>query len=176
MIDVGPAGFWRRLGAWWADRLIGLAVWALCAMWLVLGLWTARGLPRDLPGAAVLAGSLLLLGGALHLAYQIAFVGGCGQTPGQMMCGIAVVRRDGARAGYGRGTARSLAGLLTLSTFGLAAALVLFNRDRRGLGDLVAGTRLVRVTSVRAHARAAWPVERRASETLPRPGLGMSHP
>ena len=61
VIEVWPAGFWRRLGAWWADRLIGLGVWALCAMWLVLGLWTARGLPRDLPGPAVLAAALLLL-------------------------------------------------------------------------------------------------------------------
>ena len=67
-----------------------------------------------------------------------------------MMCGIGVVRRDGAPVGFGRGTVRSLAGLLTPLTFGLAAALVVFNRDRRGLGDLVAGTRLVRVASVRA--------------------------
>jgi uncharacterized RDD family membrane protein YckC len=144
VIEVWPAGFWRRTVAWWADRLIGLALWALGAMWLVLGLWTARGLPRDLPGAAVLAGSVLLLAVALHIAYQIAFIGGCGQTPGQMMCGLAVVRRDGSPAGYARGTARSLAGLLTVLTLGLAAALVLFNRDRRGLGDLIAGTRLRR--------------------------------
>jgi uncharacterized RDD family membrane protein YckC len=173
--DLVPAGFWRRLGSWWADRLIGLVVWAICAMWLVLALWAARGLPRHLPGAAVLALALLLMGGALHVAHQIAFVGGCGQTPGQMAAGIAVVRRDGAPAGYGRAAARSLAGLLTLLTFGLAAALVFFNRDRRGLGDLVAGTRLVRLAPAHADARNDRSLTRRAPETLSRPGLGMSH-
>jgi uncharacterized RDD family membrane protein YckC len=169
-----PAGFWRRLGSWWADRLIGVIVWAICAMWLVLALWAARGLPRQLPGAVVLAFSFVLLGAALHVAHQIAFVGGCGQTPGQMVAGIAVVRRDGAPAGYGRATARSLGGLLTLLTLGLGAALVLFNRDRRGPGDLVAGTRLVRLAPARAHARTGRSVERGAPGTLSRPGFGMS--
>lgn len=145
MTGLAVAGFWRRLGASGLDRLVGLAVWVLCAMWLVLGLWATRGLPRDLPGAVVLAVSVAVLGAALYAVYQVVFIGGCGQTPGQMMCAIAVVRRDGRPAGYGRAAGRTLGGLLTAMTLGLGSLLALFNRERRGLPDLVAGTRLVRL-------------------------------
>jgi uncharacterized RDD family membrane protein YckC len=40
---------------------------------------------------------------------------------------------------------RCLAGWLSLLTFGVAAVGVLFTRERRGLADWLAGTRVVRV-------------------------------
>jgi uncharacterized RDD family membrane protein YckC len=60
-----------------------------------------------------------------------------------MLMGVAVVRRDGAPAGYGRALLRCSGGALSLLTLGLDRVLVLFARDRRGLADLVAGTRPV---------------------------------
>jgi uncharacterized RDD family membrane protein YckC len=143
--DLHPAGFWRREGAWWLDRLVGGIVWSICSMWLVLGLWALRGLPRDLAGAAVLLVAVGVLAVALHLVYHFAFIGGCGQTPGQMATGIAVVRRDGTAAGYARAAVRSVGGVLSFLTLGLGLVLALFNRERRGLADLVAGTRLILV-------------------------------
>ncbi len=82
---------------------------------------------------------------ALHVVYHAAFVGGCGQTPGKMALGIAVVRRDGGRAGYGRALVRCLGGVFALVTVGISTLGVLFTRERRGLGDWLAGTRVVRV-------------------------------
>jgi uncharacterized RDD family membrane protein YckC len=143
--DLHPAGFWRREGAWWLDRLVGGIAWSICSMWLVLGLWALRGLPRGLAGAAVLLVAIGVLAVALHLLYHFAFIGGCGQTPGQMATGIAVVRRDGTAAGYARGAVRSVGGVLSFLTLGLGLVLALFNRERRGLADLVAGTRLILV-------------------------------
>jgi len=61
-----------------------------------------------------------------------------------MALGIAVVRRDGGRAGYGRAMVRCLGGMLSALTLGLSSLGVLFTRERRGLADWLAGTRVVR--------------------------------
>jgi uncharacterized RDD family membrane protein YckC len=141
-----PAPLWRRGAAAVLDALLGLAIWALSAMWLLILVWGFRRSPLELPAALLLALTILLLAVLLHVAYHTVFVGGCGQTPGRMALGIAVVRRDGRPAGYGRALARAaVGGGLELLTLGLGRLAALFNRERRGLADLVAGTRVVRV-------------------------------
>ena len=80
------------------------------------------------PGLAFLG-----LGVALHVIYHTVLVGGCGQTVGKMLLGVAVVRRDGAPAGYGRALLRCVGGGLCLLTLGLGRLFVLFTRDRRAL-------------------------------------------
>jgi uncharacterized RDD family membrane protein YckC len=138
------AGVWRRLMAWLLDRLVGVLAFLLAGMWVVLGLWGLRGLPRDWAEALVLAGGLATLGVALHVVYHVVFVGGCGQTPGQMALGIAIVREDGEPAGYGRATLRCLWGLvLGIATLGLSGLAAVFLTERRGLADWLSGTRVV---------------------------------
>ncbi len=144
-MDLESAGLWRRFAARLVDCLLGALVWSLAAMWLVIGAWGARRSPLELRDAALLALAVVALGVALHVVYHVAFVGGCGQTPGKMALGIAVVRRDGARAGYARAMMRCLGGMLAVLTLGLASLAVLFTRERRGLADWLAGTRVVRV-------------------------------
>jgi len=62
-----------------------------------------------------------------------------------MALGIAVVKRDGRPVGYGRALARTLSGGFDVLTLGLGRLVALVNRERRGLADLIAGTRVVRV-------------------------------
>jgi uncharacterized RDD family membrane protein YckC len=138
-----PAALWRRSLAALLDAVIGLGTLALSAMWLVLGLWALRGLRRDALEALVLLASVLALAAALHVAYRVAFVGGCGQTPGQIALGIAVMRQDLAPAGHGRAFLRVVGGVLDALLLWLPTALLLFGPDRRGLADRVAGTRVV---------------------------------
>jgi uncharacterized RDD family membrane protein YckC len=145
--DLPQAGFWRLWAAGLLDSLIGTLAWALGGMWLVLAVWGVRGTPLELRAALLLALAVLALGPALHVLYHVLFIGGCGQTLGKMAVGIAVVRRDGSRPGYGRACVRSLGGVVLLLTLGLAHLLVLFGRERRSVGDLFAGTRIVRVRS-----------------------------
>jgi uncharacterized RDD family membrane protein YckC len=141
-----PVGFLRRSAAGLLDTALGLAVWALCAMWLILGVWALRGLPRDLPGILIVYAGIIGLAMGLHVIYHVVLLGGCGQTVGRMALGIAVVRRDdGAAPGYGRALLRSLGNALVVLSLGLAAFVVLFNRERRDLADLLSGTRVVRV-------------------------------
>ncbi len=142
-VGLQAAGLIRRSGAMLLDVLLGLGVFALCAMWLVLGVWALRGLRRDLLEVAVLVPAMLALAAALHAAYHVAFVGGCGQTPGMMALGIGVVRRDLGAAGHARALVRVLGGLLDALALGLPSAVLLLGPERRGLADRVAGTRVV---------------------------------
>ena len=144
MTDLTTAGFWRRGAAAALDGAIGALVWLWSAMCIVVGVWGFRTAPLELRDAALLLAAILALGIALHVVYHVAFVGGCGQTPGRMALGIAVVRRDGGAPGYGRALARCLGGCISIVTLGLAGLGMLVTRERRGLADWLAGTRVVR--------------------------------
>jgi len=122
------------------DALVGVVAWSLAAMWLMIALRLVRRHP-DVLDVVVLVAGVLLLGIALHVVYHTVLVGGCGQTLGKMLMGVAVVRRDGGPAGYGRALLRCVGGGLCLLTLGIGRLPVLFTRAHRGLPDLVAGTR-----------------------------------
>lgn len=145
MTDLVTAGFWRRLAAALLDLGIGALVWAWSAMCIVIGVWGFRTTPLELPDAALLVAAVVALAIVLHLVYNVAFVGGCGQTPGRMALGITVVRRDGHPTGYGRAVVRCVGNAISMATLGLAGIGLLVTRERRGLADWVAGTRVVRL-------------------------------
>ncbi|HET9925937.1 MAG TPA: RDD family protein [Methylomirabilota bacterium] len=140
MTRGGPA-LWRLAAAAITDALVGVIVWSLAAMWLMTAVLVFRRRPMDAFDSLLLALAVLLLGVALHVVYHTVLVGGCGQTLGKMLLGVAVVRWDGAPAGYGRALLRCLGGGLCVLTLGLGRLPMLFTRERRGLSDLVAGTR-----------------------------------
>jgi uncharacterized RDD family membrane protein YckC len=143
--ELQAAGLWRRFAARLVDCFVGLMAWSLAAMWLVIAAWGFRRSPLELREAALLALTVVAMGVALHVVYHVAFVGGCGQTPGKMALGIAVVRRDGERAGYTRALVRCLGGAVSVLTLGLSSLGVLLTRERRGFADWLAGTRVVRL-------------------------------
>lgn len=151
-----PAPLWRLAAAALADTVVGVVAWALAAMWLLVAVLAFRSRPLDVLDGLVLAVAVGLLGAALHVVYHTVLVGGCGQTFGKMLTGVAVVRRDGAPAGYGRALLRCLGGGLCLLTLGLGRLVVLWSRERRGLPDFVAGTRPV-LTTPTAEASPARP-------------------
>ena len=145
-MDPRPAPLWRLVAAAAADALLGLIAWSLAAMWLLVAVLAFRARPLDVLDGLILTLAILMLGVALHVIYHTVLVGGCGQTLGKMLMGIAVVRRDGAPAGYGRALLRCAGGGLCLLTLGLGRLFVLFTRDRRALSDFVAGTRSISTT------------------------------
>jgi Mce-associated membrane protein len=141
-----PAARWRLLAAALTDAALGIALWALAAVCLLVAVLPWRRHPLDLLELALLIVAIELLGVALHAVYHTVLIGGCGQTVGKMLLGIAVVRRNGAPAGYGRALLRVIGGGLCILTLGLGELPVLFTRERRGLSDLLAGTRPISVT------------------------------
>jgi len=143
MSAAAPAGFWRRLLAHGLDAMLGACVWALAAMWLLIGLSALHQTPRDLADVGIIAAAVAALALVLHVAYHVLFIGGCGQTPGKMAVGIAVVCREGGPPGYGRAMLRCLGGFLSLAFLGAGYAGVLLTKERRGLADWLAGTRVI---------------------------------
>lgn len=99
------------------------------------------------------SGSLALLGflASLGLAgYQLFLASRSGQTIGKRWRRIRVVRTDGSRASLGRilvlrnlipGGLSSLCGL-----FGLVDALLIFGEERRCLHDILADTKVIKVS------------------------------
>ena len=136
-----PAPLWRLVAAAAADAGRGLGGGSVAGQRVGGAGLAFRVRPLDVLDVFILALAILGLGVALHVIYHTVLVGGCGQTLGKMLVGVAVVRRDGAPVGYGRALLRCVGGGLCLLTLGLGRLVVLFTRDRRALSDFVAGTR-----------------------------------
>jgi uncharacterized RDD family membrane protein YckC len=97
-----------------------------------------------LPAAPLLSFLVLLDGG-----YLATFVAAGGQTIGKMAAGIRVVPADPAaptseRVTFGHAIVRAAGYFLALLPAGLGFAPVLFGRDRRGLHDRLADTRVIK--------------------------------
>jgi uncharacterized RDD family membrane protein YckC len=133
-----PAGFWIRVGA---NVLDGIAT----ALIGVVPVAVASGMAA--PGILVVIAALLLL--FMYAGYapiMLAFNNGA--TWGKQACEQRVVINDGRPIGLGRALLRELVvkGLLVLFVlpYWASAIMVGIRQDKRGLHDLIAGTRVVR--------------------------------
>lgn len=144
-----PAGYWRRLVALGVD--LGVVMGPLAQL--------GRLVTDLLSGSDLVARAFELTWRLLATpAYFVLLHGATGQTLGKLLLGARVVRADGELAGYLRAVARlvlsppaivmlaapvpigSVLFALLLATGNLVVA---FRRDKRGLHDLLAGTRVV---------------------------------
>lgn len=163
------AAYADRAAAFLLDLLIILG--ALIALTLLVAL-TAFATKRQAPNEALV---IIWLVGAflLRVGYFIGFeLHGAGATPGKRALGLRVIGRDGHRltadAIFARNALRELevflpltfllargsgvdAGLITLGVIwtGVFVVFPLFNRDRLRLGDVAAGTLVVKAPKLR---------------------------
>jgi len=138
-----PAGLGTRVLAVAIDLLILAAVDSVVIYFTmeICGL-TVQDL-GILPKSPLVAFLLVQNGG-----YLVAFTVG-GQTLGRMAAGIKVVSaRPNASLDLGHSMLRTLLWLVLATPAGLGFLTALFSRDRRGLHDRCAGTRVVRVSAV----------------------------
>lgn len=145
-LPLTPGGATRRLFAFLADQLVVGSLWLLLAGWAGVVYLSVSRWPGDPRNLAALAGLFGVLGIVLHAIYWIVFVGGCGQTPGKMLLGLAVVRSDGSAVGYGRAAWRWVAMGVAALPFGVGFLGVMLTREKHGFHDLLAGTSVVRAT------------------------------
>ena len=141
-VEPEPAALSARVAAVAIDLIVLAAIDALVVYFTaqICGL-TARDLDV-LPRAPLLAFLLVQNGG-----YLVAFTAG-GQTLGKMAAGIRVVPTHAdASLDLGRSLLRTLVWTALAVPAGLGFLTALFGHDRRGLHDLCAGTRVVRVSS-----------------------------
>jgi uncharacterized RDD family membrane protein YckC len=146
------AGFWARLAAYIIDHillsLIFLAVWIPIAgpqHWQMpvwpqtltnaswqqflqqVNLWGTKALPVFYP---------------VFLLYDVLLNGRFGATIGKMAIGAKITMLDGSPIGYNRALLRWLAARLSEVLF-FGYILIGLRRDKRGLHDLLAGTKVV---------------------------------
>jgi uncharacterized RDD family membrane protein YckC len=113
------AGFWIRMGALFIDIvLISIIVSIL-----------------DTPDAVW----IVALAGYGALMWKLK-----GTTIGGIVCGLKVVRRDGAELNWDTAIVRALGCLLSMVVCGLGFLWIVFDEDRQAWHDKIAGTLVVR--------------------------------
>ena len=147
-LEVALAGLGSRFLAAFVDLLIEGA--------LVAGL--AAVLFRSLDDPLATAG--LVLGGfAVVFGYHVLWeVLGSGRTPGKRVGGLRVVGDGGGPVRPRESTVRNILRLVDLQpgvTYGVGALSILLTGRNQRLGDLAAGTLVVRVTRAPRTAREA---------------------
>lgn len=138
------AGFGIRLGAYLLDGLI-LGVLMIVVM-IPLGLLIAviaRKAPDLMIPLTVLSYLIVIL---LSFAYILVPWAKSGATPGKKILHLKIVRDDGIeRLGYGKAFLRLLGYFVNGITLYIGFLMILFNPEKKGLHDMIAGTRVIRV-------------------------------
>jgi uncharacterized RDD family membrane protein YckC len=145
------AGFWLRLLAWVVDAVIVLPLaFAVGMSCLVL----LSGGSRDAADLAPNAAALVTLF-VLWLYFAVAESSGWQATLGKRLLGLRVVGAAGGGIGFGRASARFFAKLLSSAPLLGGFALAGVTRNKQGLHDLLASTRVVRAGAGRVWLASA---------------------
>ncbi len=167
-IDMGLelAGLGTRFVGQMFDWLIKILVTFFLALVGILaaslGGFTVR-LEHTTPIAtALIIGVLYILWFGYDLLYEAVRNG---QTPGKRVAGIRVIREGGAPVDFRAAAVRNLLGLADLlpGFYVLGAIIILISSKRQRLGDLAAGTIVVRERVLAAPAETAASVQEFAS-------------
>jgi uncharacterized RDD family membrane protein YckC len=158
--EMESVGFWPRLGALIIDSII--IYFAFVAVAKMLGwsinIFTPPGtMPGVTPGVAPTLNDLMPMimiaakqAGVIFLIrmiYEVLMNGRFGATLGKMIIGAKIVRLDGSRLGYLFALFRFLAmfvmNLICYLGYIIAGFMIAFREDKRGLHDLIVGTRVI---------------------------------
>ena len=154
VLSFETAGLGSRVPAMLIDLAIQGGVLFLGSVALVLLTANTSGDTANVAATVV----LLLLFTGVVLGYPIAFETlWRGRTPGKAALGLRVVTTEGAPVRFRHAAVRSFLGLIDLwATTGAVAVLsILLTRDNQRLGDLAAGTLVLRERSGAGRPRVA---------------------
>ena len=149
---VENASFGPRFFAMFIDRIV--AAIPMYAIQIPLMLSMARRVPAARPGSALFpfapygCGFLLvgwLIGIAIEGTYFTWMIGARGQTLGKMALRLKVVREDLSPVSYGRAFGRFWGYQLSTLVLFIGYLMVLFNKDRKALHDILCDTRVIKV-------------------------------
>jgi uncharacterized RDD family membrane protein YckC len=136
---AGFAGLASRAAAFSVDAFLILVIFTVVSGFVAL-ISSLVGTLRP----AWLAGLLLGGGGALVAgAYLVLFWSAAGKTPGMYLLRLRVRRPAGEAPSVGRALVRAVGTWISIIPFFAGYLPVLFDRRRRGLPDLLAGTEVV---------------------------------
>ena len=130
VLDLASIG--RRLVAYIIDSFL------LNIVSTVLGFFLGLTMGGNPDTAATLTLLSVLLSILVFVAYDALLVAARGQSLGKMALSIKVVSEDGANVSTGQAWGRAFAKLIPF-----AVLVALFNKERKGLHDMLARTRVV---------------------------------
>ncbi|HLX25989.1 MAG TPA: RDD family protein [Candidatus Cybelea sp.] len=146
------AGLGSRFLALVVDQAIQIAV--LVAIFAGVIFWALRSVPRQtLPAADVKLGESIAIAIFVVIAFAVLFgyfivfeATWNGQTPGKKLLGIRVVRDGGYPIDFGASLIRNLirVGEQLIGYYAIAAISALISPENKRIGDLAAGTIVVR--------------------------------
>lgn len=168
-IGYTVAGIPSRLLAFLVDMLLNLGVLAVAAL-AASAIYSALGSNGGVAEALALTlfGLMFLVGHFFYFAVLEAT--SAGRTPGKRAMGLRVVRVDGSAPGLTEALVRNIARIADyFLAFGLFVAF--FNQRSRRIGDLLAGTMVVRERTTVTQATALAPVLLRTPDA----GPGIDH-
>ena len=143
------AGFWPRLAAYLLDRVLLAMLFGMICQWKH---WEIPALPAVLDDQTfrqfleqyrLYANLVLPYVFVLTVLYDVLLNGTFGATLGKMAVGAKIIAADGSPLGYSRSLLRSLAARFTEIMLFLGYLWIIVRSDKRGLHDLMAGTRVV---------------------------------
>ncbi|HEY3238058.1 MAG TPA: RDD family protein [Acidimicrobiia bacterium] len=150
-IEMVLAGLGSRLAAAMLDWIIINGI--LLSLWIV-GLVIA--IPADLAGGVLTAG-LISITFLVLFGYDTAFETlNSGRTPGKRLLGIRVVRYGGEPPGFLAAAVRNLLRLVDVGILPVGVLCILFTARHQRVGDLAAGTLVVRELRPGVAAPASW--------------------
>jgi uncharacterized RDD family membrane protein YckC len=142
--DARPVGFWMRVGAYLLDfvllNLLFLLIWGPSkadfdpAKIRTMQDWLTAMEPFR---GQIQAQALI------QMLYYVVMHWQFGATFGKMAIRARVTNLDGTRIGLGKSFVRWLGSILNWLTCGIGYVVVAFRSDKRGLHDLVAGTKVI---------------------------------
>ncbi|WP_224362079.1 RDD family protein [Hyalangium versicolor] len=144
-LTLPVAGIGYRCLAWLVDATLLFFFWVTAYFIFSLLVSDVLGVFRGLSG---IAQTLLAVGlfATQWMYWTLAEVFLHGQTPGKRLLGIRVVRMDGSPVGVYESAVRNLLRAVDFLPvlYAVGSISMLFTRQHRRLGDLLAGTLLVR--------------------------------
>lgn len=135
------AGPFSRLAAYAIDAALVSALYSVVTagvVWIIQLVVAEDVDPSDL--GTVASTVLLFAWGFLYFAVPWAV---SGRTPGMLVLGLRVVRRDGSPLDAGHAFLRALTLPLSFLPLGLGLVGILVGREHRALHDVLAGTTVV---------------------------------
>lgn len=136
-----PAGFWLRVLA----SIIDGVLLQILSYAMLFGLQAVMG-GINFETDPTIALVLLAMSMVVSVAYYVFFTGYNGQTPGKMALRVKVIDNDGGPVGYGQAFVREVVGkFLSSLILCIGYLMVAFRADKRGLHDLVARTRVIKL-------------------------------
>ncbi len=150
VVSLPLAGVGSRMGAYGIDLTIRFALWLLIVVPAIF-VWV------NYPGLGGYAAAIAIIGHqALQFGYYIYFeLAHRGQTPGKRRLGLRTVRQNGGPVDFLASVLRNLLRIVDWLPcfYGLGVAVMFCSSSEQRLGDVTAGTVVVREKRPEARAR-----------------------